>query len=253
MIGGDWGDNKITSLWVGHRLKRVGSLILKHWIQSASSVMPNGVHAKVPAWRRWEQLSQPGGVGQWDRNTYPSLLRAIVIVISVTSLCLCFTRNSQATWTCGDYYRALLRARVQFKFTSCNIVYTIRYVNMLYADNERERERERERKWEFSPIHQAGEISASGDQAKAIIWRHSNLTRLMATVFHLTPLGPLAQVAGIRPSWKALLAQQQKYKMPRNYPLRLNYSIIMSKFHGCLTRFFLLALQISSGKSKLLQ
>lgn len=36
---------------------------------------------------------------------------------------------------------------------------------MLYADNERERERVRE----FSPIHQAGEISASGDQAKAII------------------------------------------------------------------------------------
>lgn len=47
---------------------------------------------------------------------------------------------------------------------------------MLYADNERERERVRE----FSPIHQAGEISASGDQAKAIIWRHSNLTRLIA-------------------------------------------------------------------------
>ena len=34
---------------------------------------------------------------------------------------------------------------------------------MLYADNERERVSE------FSLIHQAGEISASGDQAKAII------------------------------------------------------------------------------------
>ena len=243
MIGGAWGDNKITSLWVGHRLKRVGSLIRKHWIESASSVMPNGVHAKVPAWPRWEQLSQPGGVGQWDRNTYPSL-----IVIWVTSLRLCFTRKPQATWTCGHYYRALLRARVQFKFTSCNIVYTIRYVNMLYADNKRERERESSHR--STKLVKSVQVEIKPKPSFDVTPTWSGWLR---TVFHLTPLGPLAQVAGIRSSWKALLAQQQKYKMPRNYPLRLNYSIIMSKFHGCLTRFFLLALQISSRKSKLLQ